>query len=193
MRECSSVSWAKLGQAQCSSLKCRSAPAAGLLSQSAGTAGDHLNSARWSVGSSDHWVVPGSYRAGWSGLTVPGCLVTAIGERVQSVPLFKSMARIDTEGMQWLRCNHPFFYKRQASPSLCRHARASSYTLKHKEKQRKDRELVGFNIQPQEWCDGHKEAVLGDIKGEVMNDPLMGFDSCRNHPRHPPGPENTRK
>ncbi|KAF2570789.1 hypothetical protein F2Q70_00002950 [Brassica cretica] len=61
----SSVSWAKLGQAQCSSLKCRSAPAAGLLAQSAGTAGNQLNSARWSVGSSDHWVGPGSYRAGW--------------------------------------------------------------------------------------------------------------------------------
>ncbi|KAF2604195.1 hypothetical protein F2Q70_00026001 [Brassica cretica] len=36
-----------------------------------------------------------------SGLTVPGRLVTAIGERVQSVPLIKSMARIDTERMQW--------------------------------------------------------------------------------------------
>ncbi|KAF3500923.1 hypothetical protein F2Q69_00039349 [Brassica cretica] len=59
-------------------------------------------------------------------------------------------------------------------PWLCRHAMASSYTLKHKEKQRKDRELVGFNIQPQEWCECHKEAVLGEIKGEVMNDPLMG-------------------
>ncbi|KAF3500071.1 hypothetical protein F2Q69_00040853 [Brassica cretica] len=68
-----------------------------------------------------------------SGVTVPGHLVTVIGERVQSIPLIKSMAKIDTEGMQWLRCNHPFFYKRQASPCLCRHARASSYTLKHKE------------------------------------------------------------
>ena len=29
------------------------------------------------------------------------------------------MARIDTEGMQWLRSNHPFFYARRASPCLC--------------------------------------------------------------------------
>ena len=113
-----------------------------------------------------------------SGLTVPGRLVTAIGERVQSVPLIKSMAIIDTEGMQWLRCNHPFSYRRKESPCLCRHARTSSYTLKHKEKQRKQRELVGSKIQDQEWCEGHKEAVLGEINGEVMNDPLMGFDSC---------------
>ncbi|KAG5414833.1 hypothetical protein IGI04_002400 [Brassica rapa subsp. trilocularis] len=53
------------------------------------------------------------------------------------------------------------------------HARTSSYTLKHKEKQRKDRELVRSNIQPQKWCEGHKEAVLGEIRGEVMNDPLI--------------------
>ena len=113
-----------------------------------------------------------------SGLTVPGRLVTAISERVQSVPLIKSMARIDTEGMQWLRCNHPFFYKRKASPCLCRHARDSSYTLKHKEKQRKRKRWSDCMIQDQEWFKGHKEAVLGEIKGEVMNDPLMGFDSC---------------
>ena len=68
-----------------------------------------------------------------SGLAVPGRVVTAIGERVQSVPLIKSMARNDTEGMQWLRSNHPFSYIRKASPCLCRHTRASSYTLKHKE------------------------------------------------------------
>ena len=37
-----------------------------------------------------------------SGLTVPGHLVTAIGERVQSVPLIKSVDRNETEGMQWL-------------------------------------------------------------------------------------------
>ncbi|KAF2576246.1 hypothetical protein F2Q70_00002949 [Brassica cretica] len=133
----------KLGQAQCSSLKCRSAPAAGLLAQSAGRAGDQLNSARWSVGSSDHWVGPGSYRAG------------------KSVPL-------------------------QARQGFLLHP-------EHKEKKRKDRELVGFNIQPQEWCEVHKEAVLGEIKGEVMNDPLMGFDSCRHHQKHPPEPKNTRK
>ena len=88
------------------------------------------------------------------------------------------MARNETEGMQWLRSNHPFFYKGQEIPCLCRHASDSSYTLKHKEKQRKHRELVGFNIQPQELCEGHKEAVLGNIIGEVMNDPLMGFNSC---------------
>ena len=63
-----------------------------------------------------------------SGMAVPGRLVTAIGERVQFLPLIKSMARIDTEGMPWLRCNHPFFYKRQASP----YARAYSYILKNK-------------------------------------------------------------
>ena len=88
------------------------------------------------------------------------------------------MAIIDTEGMQWLRSNHHFLYKRRASPWVFKHARASSYTLKHKETQRKVRELVGFNIQDQEWCEGHKEAVLGEIKGEVMNDSLMGFDPC---------------
>ncbi|KAF3571376.1 hypothetical protein F2Q69_00059334 [Brassica cretica] len=48
-------------------------------------------------------------------------------------------------------------------------------------------------IQDQEWFKGHNKAVLGEIKGEVMNDPLMGFDSFYYHPKHPPGPENTRK
>ncbi|KAF3495059.1 hypothetical protein DY000_02052882 [Brassica cretica] len=42
----------------------------------------------------------------------------------------------------------------RASPWVFKHARASSYTLKHKETQRKVRELVGFNIQDQEWCEG---------------------------------------
>ena len=113
-----------------------------------------------------------------SGLAVPGRVVTAIGERVQSVPLIKSMARNDTEGMQWLRSNHPFSYIRKASPCLCRHARASFYTLKHKESREKYRELVGFPIQDPWWCEGHKETVLGQIKGEVENDPLNGFDRC---------------
>ncbi|KAF3493487.1 hypothetical protein DY000_02052128 [Brassica cretica] len=50
---------------------------------------------------------------------------------------------------------------------VAKHARASAYTLKHKEKQRKGGELDGFNIQDEEWFEGHKE--------------------------NPPGPENTRK
>ena len=108
-------------------------------------------------------------------LAVPGRVVTAIGERVQSVPLIKSMARNDTEGMQWLRSNHPFSYIRKASPCLCRHNRASSYTLKHKETQRKDRVLVGFPIQDPWWCEGHKEAVLGEIKGESYERLSGGF------------------
>ncbi|WZZ65040.1 hypothetical protein YC2023_076410 [Brassica napus] len=53
--------------------------------------------------------------------------------------------------------------------------------------------LVGFIIQDQEWCEGHKEVVLGQIKKEVMNAPLIGFDHCWQHPKHPPEPENTRK
>ena len=81
-----------------------------------------------------------------------------------------------SKGCNLWKGNCPFFYKRQASPCLCRHARASSYTLKHKETQRKDRELVGFPIQDPWWCEGHKEAVLGEIKGEVMNDFLVAFD-----------------
>ena len=68
-----------------------------------------------------------------SGLTVSGRQVTAIGERVQSVPLIKSMDINETEGMQWLESNHPFSYIRNASLFLCRHARASSYILKHKQ------------------------------------------------------------
>ena len=36
------------------------------------------------------------------GLTVPGRQVPAIGKRVQSVPMIKSMDRNETEGMQWL-------------------------------------------------------------------------------------------
>jgi len=59
-----------------------------------------------------------------------------------------------------------------------RHARASFYTLKHKESREKYRELVGFPIQDPWWCEGHKETVLGQIKGEVENDPLNGFDHC---------------
>ncbi|KAF2567636.1 hypothetical protein F2Q68_00025561 [Brassica cretica] len=63
-----------------------------------------------------------------SGLTVPGRLVTAIGE--------------------W------------ASPCLCRHARASSYILKHKENQRKPDGWSDSTIQYQEAFKGNKEAVL---------------------------------
>ncbi|KAF2592100.1 hypothetical protein F2Q70_00042929 [Brassica cretica] len=48
-----SVSWAKLGQAQCSSHQVWPAQVAGLLAHSAGSAGSQLNSAGWSVGSSD--------------------------------------------------------------------------------------------------------------------------------------------
>ena len=88
------------------------------------------------------------------------------------------MARIQTEGMQWLRSNHPFFYKRRASLWVCRHARSSPYTLKHKQKQRKRKRWSDCMIQDQEWFEGHKEAVLREIKGEIMNDPFMGFDSC---------------
>ncbi|KAF3539226.1 hypothetical protein F2Q69_00023276 [Brassica cretica] len=58
-----------------------------------GSAGDQIKSAELSAQVLGSW-------AG-SGLTVPGRLVTPIGERVQSVPLIKSMAIIDTEGMQW--------------------------------------------------------------------------------------------
>ncbi|KAF3590333.1 hypothetical protein DY000_02021198 [Brassica cretica] len=79
------------------------------LAHSAGSAGDQLNSAGLSV------QVLGSWAGGMgspcgivldmsrSGLAVPGRVVTAIGERVQSVPLIKSMARNDTEGMQWYK------------------------------------------------------------------------------------------
>ncbi|KAF3573033.1 hypothetical protein F2Q69_00058347 [Brassica cretica] len=56
MCERSSVSWAKLGQAQCSSHQVRPAQLAGLLAHSAGSAGSQLKSAGWSVGSSDQCV-----------------------------------------------------------------------------------------------------------------------------------------
>ncbi|KAF3513354.1 hypothetical protein F2Q69_00005961 [Brassica cretica] len=49
----SSVSWAKLGQAQCSSHQVQPAQLAGILAHSAGSAGSKLNSAGWSAGSSD--------------------------------------------------------------------------------------------------------------------------------------------
>ena len=52
------------------------------------------------------------------------------------------------------------------------------YILKHKESREKYRELVGFPIQDPWCCEGHKETVLGQIKGEVENDPLNGFDHC---------------
>ncbi|KAF2590754.1 hypothetical protein F2Q70_00038488 [Brassica cretica] len=66
----SSVSLAKLGQAQCSSHQFRSAQLAGLLAQSARSAGIQLNSAGWSIGSSDQWVrsrrLPGRFVGqGW--------------------------------------------------------------------------------------------------------------------------------
>ncbi|KAF2577746.1 hypothetical protein F2Q68_00004470 [Brassica cretica] len=56
MRECSSVNWAKLGQAQCSSHQVWPAQLAGLLAHSAGLAGSQLSSAGWSVESSDQCV-----------------------------------------------------------------------------------------------------------------------------------------
>ena len=86
------------------------------------------------------------------------------------------MARIETEGMQWLRSNHPFFYKRQASQCLCSHATASFYTLNHKENQRKRERESDCSIQDQEWCEGSKEAVLWAITRGVENDPLMVID-----------------
>ncbi|KAF2619217.1 hypothetical protein F2Q68_00040181 [Brassica cretica] len=107
-----SVSWAKLGQAQCSSHQVQTAQLAGLLAHSAGSAGRQLNSAGWSVvslnqcvssgrlpgrlvakdgygpvGSSDQAMGMGNpcgifLDMSRSRLTVPGCLVTAIGEGV---------------------------------------------------------------------------------------------------------------
>ena len=73
------------------------------------------------------------------GLEGPGRLVTAIDEWVQSIPLIKSMARIDTEGMQWLISNHHFSYIRKAS---------RQGFLLHPETQRnpeKNRGMVGLN------------------------------------------------
>ncbi|KAJ4872605.1 Uncharacterized protein Rs2_45727 [Raphanus sativus] len=84
------------------------------------------------------------------------------------------MARNETEGMQWLRSNHPFFYKYKASPCLCRHVRASFFFLKHKEKQRKTERWSDYTIQNQERLEGSKEAVLMAIKRGVVNDPLPG-------------------
>ncbi|KAF2551350.1 hypothetical protein F2Q68_00033373 [Brassica cretica] len=86
------------------------------LAHSAGSAGDQLNPAGLSVqvlGTRGMGNPCGlQFHMSRSGLTVPGRLVTT-----------------------------PFFYIRRASPWVCRHARASSYTLKHEEKQRKDRGL----------------------------------------------------
>ena len=103
------------------------------------------------------------------------------------------MARIDTEGMQWLRSNHPFSYIKKASPCLCTHARASSYTLKHKENQKKTERWSNSTIQYQDAFKGSKEAVLRAIKRGVENDPLMSFDYCLPRPRLPLHPYNTRK
>ncbi|KAF2579826.1 hypothetical protein F2Q68_00004121 [Brassica cretica] len=88
-------------------------------------------------------------------------------------------------------------------PWLFRNARDSFYTLKHKEKQRKDRELVGFNIQPQEWALEHMQIVREEeewldstsygqdsLKGRgawedsfmgVENDPVMKLVSWESH------------
>ncbi|KAF2590517.1 hypothetical protein F2Q70_00038122 [Brassica cretica] len=143
---------------------------AGLLAHSAGSAGSQLNSAGWSVGSSDQCVssgrLPGRLDGqGW--LWAGGFFWSGNGHGQSVWACFGHVQENDTEGMQWLKSNHPFSYIRKASTFLCRHARASAYTLKHKEKQRKGRELDGFNIQDEEWFEGHKE--------------------------NPPGPENTRK
>ena len=100
-------------------------------------------------------------------LTVPGRLVTAIGERVQYVPLIKSMSRIDTEGMQWLRCNHPFFYKIQASPSLCRHARASSYTLNTKKNREKTESWSDSTSNPKSGVNATKRQFWERSKGKL--------------------------
>ena len=86
------------------------------------------------------------------------------------------MDRNETEGMRWLRSNHPFSYIRKASPCLCRHTRASLYTLKHKENQRKRERESDCSIQDQEWCEGSKEAVLWAITRGVEIDPLMVID-----------------
>ncbi|KAF3562303.1 hypothetical protein DY000_02017195 [Brassica cretica] len=57
--------------------------------------------------------------------------------------------------------------------SLDLHARASFYTLKHQENQRKRERELDCSIQDQEWCKGSKEAVLWAITRGVENDPLM--------------------
>ncbi|KAF3549221.1 hypothetical protein DY000_02010203 [Brassica cretica] len=125
------------------------------------------------------WVSWGSAQLSWtecSGLGQLGRVRTVVGPCGRPMcddGLMDSWDRARGLGMQWLRSNHPFFYIRRASPWVFRYDRASSYTMKHKKIQRKDIELVGFNIQDQEWFEGYKEAVLGEIKGEVMNDSLM--------------------
>ncbi|KAF3570334.1 hypothetical protein F2Q69_00059967 [Brassica cretica] len=202
-----SVSWAKLGQAQCSSHQVQTAQLAGLLAHSAGSAGRQLNSAGWSVvslnqcvssgrlpgrlvakdgygpvGSSDQAMGMGNpcgifLDMSRSRLTVPGCLVTAIGEGV--------------------------------------HTRASFYTLKHKENQRKRERWSDCSIQDQEWALEHTQlareeegwpdstsygqdslkargAREGSFMG-VRNDPVMVIDHGLSRPRLPMCLGNTRK
>ncbi|KAJ4868275.1 Uncharacterized protein Rs2_50176 [Raphanus sativus] len=103
------------------------------------------------------------------------------------------MARNETEGIQWLRSNHPFFYIRKASPCLCRHARTSFFFLKHKSKPEKTERKSDGNIQPQEWDEGSKEAILIAIKRGVENDPLVCFDYGLPRPGLNLHPYYTRK
>ncbi|KAJ4885697.1 hypothetical protein Rs2_35790 [Raphanus sativus] len=103
------------------------------------------------------------------------------------------MARNETEGMQWLESNHHFFYKRRASPCLCRHARTSFFFLKHKEKKIKTERWSDYTIQDQERLEGSKEAVLMAIKRGVENDPLVCFDYGLPRHRLPQHPYYTSK
>ncbi|KAF2588806.1 hypothetical protein F2Q70_00039040 [Brassica cretica] len=109
----------------------RSAPAAGLLAQSAGTDGDQLNSSELSVQDLGSWAGSGQ----WPGHVGDPCVTMG-------------WWALGIEPGAWtIRVGWFWTFPGVASPCLCRHARDSSYILKHKENQRKYRELVGFNIQ----------------------------------------------
>ena len=91
------------------------------------------------------------------------------------------MARIETEGMEWLKSNHqkvttPSSIKGRQVRAFAGTPGASFYTLKHKENQRKRERESDCSIQDQEWCEGSKEAVLWAITRGVENDPLMVID-----------------
>ncbi|KAF3521905.1 hypothetical protein F2Q69_00050445 [Brassica cretica] len=73
------------------------------------------------------------------------------------------------------------------------HARASSYTLKHKKNQGKTERWSDSTIQYQNVFKGNKEAILREIKRGVENDPLMSFDYCLSRPMLTLHPYNTLK
>ncbi|KAF2613223.1 hypothetical protein F2Q70_00011442 [Brassica cretica] len=174
-----SVSWAKLGQAQCSSHQVQPAQLAGILAHSAGSAGSQLNSAAadpagWSAGSSDqcdsYGRLPGRLVGqGW--LWAGGLFWSGHGHGQSVWACFRHVQEWFDSSRTSGNC-HRQVRAFAGTPGLLLHPETQRKPEKKRERERES----DCSIQDQEWCEGSKETVLWAITRGVENDPLMVID-----------------